>query len=249
MGSTSVALVTGAARGIGRAIADRLLGDGHAVALLDLDDSALQHAASQLSARGPTLALHCDVGGAEAVRTALSEIRTRLGEIGVLINNAGIGGPFHRIDEVSDEEWERVFRTNVKGVFLLCRELLPRMRQRRFGRIVNIASIQGLRGAARSTTYVASKHAVVGYTRALAVEWGAHGVTCNAVCPGYIDTAMGVQEDAIPGHAEQIRARTPAGRIGTATEVAALVSYLVGAEGSYVNGACFVIDGGITAGM
>ena len=242
-----VAVVTGAARGIGRATAARLVSEGHAVALLDVDADGAAEAAEALSRDGSCLATPCDVSDPEAVRRALSAVRERLGRVSILVNNAGLGGPFHRVDEVDDDEWLRVVHTNTRSVFLTCRELLPGMRERGYGRVVNIASVQGLLGAALSSTYAASKHAVVGYTRSLAAEWGGHGITVNAVCPGYVDTAMGVQEDARPGAMAAILPWIPAGRIARPEEIAAAVSFLVRPESGYVNGACLVVDGGLTA--
>ncbi len=165
----------------------------------------------------------------------------------MLVNCAGVGGPFHRIDEVAPAEWDRIFAVNVRGPWLLCRRLLPAMAARGRGRVINIASVQGLRGAARSSTYVASKHALVGLTRALALEWGARGVTVNAVCPGYVATAMGLRPEVDPG-AAAAQARIPAGRQAEPGEIAGAVAFLAGDDAVYVNGAVLVVDGGLSAG-
>ncbi len=243
-----VAIVSGAGGGIGSAIAGGLAEDGNAVAVLDLDGARAEAVAETIARRGGrALAFACDVSDEAAVAQALALARAGLGDAAVLVHAAGIGGPFHRADEVSVEEWERVFATNVRGAFLLTRALLPSMAARGFGRIVHIASIQGLLGARLSSTYVASKHAVVGYARAVAVEWAEHGITCNAVCPGYVETRMGAQPEARPGHRERILARTPARRLAEPTEIAALVRFLVSEDARHVNGAAIVADGGITA--
>ena len=182
------------------------------------------------------------------MKRCLDLVENEIGPVDLLVNNAGLGGPFHTIVEVSLAEWEQVLGINVKGPFLLCRRLVPLMAARGWGRVVNIASVQGLRGAARSSTYSTSKHALVGLTRSLAVEWGDRGVTCNAICPGYVDTAMGLDETRNPGITRSAMARIPAARQATPAEVAGLVTYLAGEEAAYVNGAVLPIDGGFCAG-
>src|SRR5690606_1929709 len=134
-------------------------------------------------------------------------------DVSIVVHAAGIGGPFHTIDQVGADEWDRIFNTNLKSAFLLARRVLPRMKQRHGGRIVHIASIQGLVGARLSATYVATKHGLIGYTRAIAAEWGEHGITCNAVCPGYIESRMGPQPNVLFGHTTRIVERTPNRRI------------------------------------
>jgi len=222
-----VAVVTGGAQGIGAAIVSALSAD-HAVAVLDLKN-------------GPGV-VECDVGNRESVERALAAVEADLGTPTVLVNNAGFGGPFHRIDEVEDDEWERVVSTNLRSVFYLSRRLLPKMKAAGFGRIVNIASIYGLKGGARSSTYSAAKHGVIGYTQSLADEWGAFGITCNAICPGYVDTP------AVSAEAAKIAiAKTPVGRLGKPEEIAALVAHLCGPQSGYINGVAWAVDGGITS--
>ncbi len=240
------ALVTGAGSGIGRAIAHRLAFEGHAVAVLDLDAKSARRTADAIGkSGGMAVAIACDVSRPAAVERAFARVTRDLGEIAILVNNAGVGGPFHRIDEVSLEEWDWVMGTNLKSVFLLSRLALPRMRKKRFGRVINIASIQGLAGSPRSSTYVASKHGVVGYTRAIAAEWGEHGITCNAICPGYVDTRMGAQKK-FAEHGKIVR-RTPVKRLAKPEEVASLAAWVSGPESGYLNGAILTLDGGITA--
>ncbi len=238
----SWALVTGGAAGIGRAIARRLVEAGWPVAVLDLDGAGLERLQAELGCA----TFECDVGDPVAVRATLEQLP---GPVSVLVNNAGRGGPFHRVDEVSDEEWTGLFDTNVRSVFSLCRGLLPAMREAGFGRVVNIASVQGLRGAARSSTYVACKHAVVGYTRALAAEWGPFGVTVNAICPGYVRTGMGIPATATEEARAALLAGIPVGRDADPDEIAATVLHLIGPESGYVNGAALVMDGGASIVM
>jgi 3-oxoacyl-[acyl-carrier protein] reductase len=245
------AWVTGAARGIGLAITEQLLTDGFQVIAIDIDPKPLKVLAKKNTSLFPR---QCDVGNANAVRLLSQETLKSHGTPWALINNAGWGGPFHRIDEVSDDEWTRIFDINVRSVFSFSRELLPAMAKAQAGRIINIASIQGLFGAERSSTYAASKHAVIGYTRSIAVEWGRFGVTCNAICPGYIDTSQGARDAHTLNFKKQVSARTPAGRIASPVEVAELVSWIVGppkrrtSTPAYLNGSILTLDGGITAG-
>ncbi|AKJ02697.1 3-oxoacyl-[acyl-carrier protein] reductase [Archangium gephyra] len=241
-----LAIVTGASRGIGAAIAEVLAENGFQVALLARDAQALSWLEQKLTAAGARArSFICDVSDEAAVDATLARIETDLGVPGVLVNNAGYGGPFHRADEVSTKEWDTLFGVNVDGVYYLCRWALPRMKAGGYGRIVNISSIQGLFGGARSSTYAATKHALIGYSKTLAVEWGAYGITCNAICPGYIDTEMLAKAD--PEVRKELLRRIPTGRFGTAEEVARMVAFLVGPHGSYINGSSLVIDGGLSS--
>ncbi|MCL6454359.1 MAG: SDR family oxidoreductase [Alicyclobacillus sp.] len=243
------AIVTGAARGIGEATAKRLAEMGMRVAVLDIRAEDAGRVAEEIEQSGGTaLAVACDVRRRDDVERAIAAAESAWGApVSVLVNNAGVGGPFHRVDEVSDEEWTWIIEVNLKSVFLFTRNLLPKMRQAGYGRIVNIASIQGLLGSAHSSTYVASKHGMIGYTRTIAAEWGPYGITCNAICPGYVDTRLGVQEDVIPDYMQRVMAKSPVKRIAQPVEIAALVSHLVGPYGGYINGAAYAIDGGISA--
>lgn len=237
-----IALVTGAARGIGAAIAKELEATCAHVVLLDLDPSFSNTPAQAEK----VLRFCCDVGDSAAVHATLEKVQPLVGLPNVLVNNAGRGGPFHRVDEVSDDEWYALVNTNLKSVFNLSRALLPAMKRNDFGRIVNIASVQGYLGAARSSTYVACKHGVIGYTRAIAAEWGAFGITCNAICPGYVNTAQGVQDGAVDDHTRRVLEQTPAGRIAEPNEIAKFVAYLVSDAGAFINGSTHTIDGGLS---
>jgi len=242
-----VAVVTGSAGGIGSAIVQRLEHDGWAVAGLDIVTSAGGDAAP-LDSGVQTIRYRCDVTQEAAVRETAAAIDEGQGPVSLLVNNAGYGGPFHTIDQVTLEEWNEVLAVNLRGPFLLCRELLPRMAARSGGRVINIASLQGIRGAAKSSTYATSKHALVGMTRSLALEWGGRNITVNAICPGYVATAMGLRDEENPGITEQAMARIPARRQASPEEVAGLVSYLARDEAAYVNGAVLTMDGGFSAG-
>jgi 3-oxoacyl-[acyl-carrier protein] reductase len=239
-----VALVTGSSRGIGAAIARRLAADGAAVGLLARDEFRLNEVRAEIVRSGGRAERYdCDVTQAAEVEQAIVALERELGPVSVLVNNAGVGGPFHRTDEVEDEEWELLFATNIRSAFWFSRRVLPGMRERGFGRIVNIASVLGMSGAARSSTYAATKHALMGYTRSVAAEWAAYGITCNAICPGYIATDMvsGAAESDVPA-----ASMIPVGRFGRAEEVADLVALVVKRESAYINGAALAIDGGLT---
>lgn len=245
-----IAIVTGAAQGIGKAIAKELVSLKVHVALLDKEEGVLfktNHEFSEVNTGSKTVAIACDVSRKEEVDRAITKVERQLGPVQILINNAGVGGPFHTIDQVSEAEWDLIFNTNVRSLFLLCQNLLPKMQKIGFGRIINIASIQGLIGAPRSSTYVASKHAVIGYTRAIAAEWGQYGITCNAICPGYVQTRMGVQTEQVKNHYQQVIGRTPCRRLAQPEEIAYWVGSILHERSSYLNGAVIVTDGGITA--
>lgn len=234
-----VAVVTGASRGLGACIARQLVREGARVALLARDAAALQRLAEELG-KSFALAVPCDVTVAASVQSALAQVRRQWGEPLLLVNNAGAGGPFHLTTEVSDAEWEQLFALNVRSAFWFTRALLPAMQQAGYGRIVNVASIYGLRGGARSSTYAATKHALVGYTRSVAQEVAAMGITCNTVCPGFIATE-GVQNS--PQHQELAR-RIPAGRMAQPDEVAEAIVQLLRPASGFITGTELVLDGG-----
>lgn len=243
-----VAIVTGAARGIGAETAKALAKKNIAVAVLDINEEDAKAVASEIEGDGGrALGIPCDVGKREDVERAIKETEEKWGTPLILVNNAGVGGPFHRVDEVSDEEWDWIINTNLRSVFLFSRILLPKMKEAGFGRMVNVASIQGILGSAHSSTYVASKHGMIGYTKTIAAEWGQHGVTCNAVCPGYVNTVMGVRPEDISDYFERVMEKSPIKRVAEPAEIAALIIHLVGEHGGYINGAAYTIDGGISA--
>ena len=195
--SGRVALVTGGGHGIGRAVALALAAEGAAVAITGRNSARLDAVRSEVEARGGRAeAFVCDVVDKQAVRAAFEETRATLGPVEILVNNAGITASY-KFQDTPDETWESILRTNVDGVFYCCKAALPDMIARKWGRIITIASLAGLGGLAYSAAYSASKHAQIGLTRSLALEVARHGVTVNAVCPGWVETEM--LETAIEG--------------------------------------------------
>ena len=179
-------LVTGASQGIGAAIAQALAEAGYHPILLARNLENLEKIAEKIRAGGGACTtLSCEFTRADEVDRALQQIQEKHGKWPLmLINNAGWGGPFHRADEVSESEWDYIFSVNVKSAYLFCRRLLPVMQEAAFGRIVNIASVFGVLGGAGSSTYAASKHALIGYSKSIAAEWAAWNITSNVISPG-----------------------------------------------------------------
>ncbi|MDR7419089.1 MAG: SDR family NAD(P)-dependent oxidoreductase [Armatimonadota bacterium] len=234
------AIVTGAARGIGLAIARRLLSEGAQVALADLDVGRAQAEAAQLSDRA--FAVGMDVTDPRSVAAAVRVVLERFGGLEVLVNNAGIHGPSAPIWELTDDDWHRVVATDLSGPFFCCREVVPHMRKRRYGRIVNIASIAGKEGNPHAVPYSSAKAGLLGLTKALAKEVAREGILVNAVTPAVIETD--ILRQVSPDHVEYMISKIPMGRVGQPEEVAALVAWLASDECSFSAGAVFDISGG-----
>jgi 2-dehydro-3-deoxy-L-rhamnonate dehydrogenase (NAD+) len=239
-----VAVVTGAARGIGRAIAKRLLHDGFVVVVADLDEAAARSTSEQLArnAADQVFAVHVDVTDPASVRQMVATVIERQGQIDVLVNNAGVVGANAPVATYAEEEWRRVLATNLDGVFLCCKAVLPHMLERRTGRIINIASISGKEGNPNMAAYSASKAGVIGFTKALAKEVLMQGIYVNCVTPSLIETEMANTMSAEQRAA--LIAKVPMGRMGQPAEVAALVAWLASDECSFSTGAVFDISGG-----
>jgi 3-oxoacyl-[acyl-carrier protein] reductase len=240
------ALVTGSSRGIGRAIALELASRGYAVALHYASRRELaEEAAEEARRRGaPQVAvLEADLSQAEAASRLVSEAQEALGGLEILINNAGItrDGLLLRM---KDEDWEAVLQVNLNAVFRLTREALKLMVRNRWGRIVNVSSVVGILGNPGQANYVASKSALIGFTRAVAREYAARNITVNAVAPGFIVSEMTgrLPEEVQKAYLAQI----PLGRFGTPEDVAHAVAFLVSEEAGYITGQTLCIDGGLT---
>jgi NAD(P)-dependent dehydrogenase (short-subunit alcohol dehydrogenase family) len=249
--ANQVAVVTGAASGIGRATAVRLARDGYEVAMMDLDVARLAQTHTLIrGAGGKAHELAVDLTDPLAVGSVTREIAVTVGAPHVLVNVAGIGVAANVL-ETSDEDWHRVLSVNLTGPFLTTRATLPLMLDRGSGVIINIASVGGQIGIARRAAYCASKAGLVGLTKAVAVDHAADGIRCVAICPGTVETEWigKILADAPDPAAARaaMAARQLDGRMGSADEVAAMVAFVAGPEGRFINGATLVLDGGMTA--
>ena len=239
-----VAIVTGAGRGIGRAIAERLAADGASVVVGDLDDAAAGETVAAIEAAGGhALAVHVDVTRPDDVAALAAAATDHFGGIDILVNNAGILRST-KAAEVSPEEWHLVVDANLTGSFLCARAAYPALRDSGHGRIVNMASMAG---RATSTLggvhYTTAKAGVLGLSRHLAREWARDGITVNAVSPGIVDTPM-VRDSTGADRMVQVLAAIPMGRLADASEIAALVAFLASDEAAYITGANVDIHGG-----
>ncbi|WP_038216227.1 SDR family NAD(P)-dependent oxidoreductase [Xenophilus azovorans] len=234
------AVVTGGASGLGYGIAQRLIASGGSVTLWDRDEAAAAQAAREL---GPqAAALGVDVTRQAAVAGAVQATLARAGRIDALVNSAGITGPNATVWDYPADAWREVMEVNVTGLFLCCREVVPHMRERGDGRIVNIASVAGKEGNPNASAYSASKAAVIALTKSLGKELAATGIRVNCVAPAAVKTA--IFDQMTPGHIGFMLSKIPMGRFGTVEEVAALVGWLCTDECSFSTGAVFDLSGG-----
>ena len=238
-----VAIVTGAATGIGHGIAKRLSAEGARVLIVDIDAALGEGSASELADAGADIRLEIgDVAEPGVAEAACRRAVDAWGRIDILVNNAGIGGINRNIWELPVEEMDRVYRTNLRGVYVFCRAVIPHMLERDYGRIVNIASVAGKEGNPRMVPYSATKAAVIALTKSVGKELADTGVRVNCVTPAVVETR--ILDEFTPAQVEYMLRRIPMGRLGEIDEVAAMVAWLSSAECSFSTGAVFDVTGG-----
>lgn len=238
--SGQFALVTGAATGIGEAIAKRLADAGAAVCIADLDGAGAAQAAERVGRGASSIAL--DITDAESVNRAVAGLTSDGKAIDVVVNNAGLAGKAAPVWEQSDADWHKVMAVNLHGPFYLCRAVIPHMRSRGYGRIVNIASVAGKEGNPNMTAYSASKAALIGLTKSMAKEVAGEGICINAVSPAVIRTT--ILDQLTPQQVDYMVQRIPMKRTGQPEEVAAVVHFLASSDCSFVTGQCYDVSGG-----
>jgi len=248
-----IALITGAAGAIGLATAILLAARGALIVATDMEDADFGPLRAAIPDEGHLLVLEADVTDEAAFGAVVAQTVERFGTIDIFFNNAGIEGPVAPIPDFPTDGFRKVMEVNVTGIFLGLKLVIPIMAKAGLGSIINSSSVAGMTGAAGLCAYVASKHAVLGLTRAAAVEWGAKGIRVNCINPGPIESRMmtSIEEGASPGAAAEVHdgfaATIPMKRYGTPDEVAGVVAFLASDDAAYVNGAAYTVDGGMTA--
>lgn len=240
-----VALVTGAARGLGRLIAETFAEAGATIACIDINEDVLQATVEAIrAAGGQAEAFACDVTDSERVGDTVDQVVKKFGRLDILVNNAGItrDGPLVRM---KDDQWDSVLAINLRGTFLFTRAAARPMMKGRRGRIINMASVSGLMGNAGQTNYSASKAGVIGLTRTVAMELAPRDITVNAVAPGFIETDMTAK--LAPEIIEGVKQRIPLKRMGQPIDIADAALFLASEAGGYITGQVLTIDGGLTA--
>jgi 3-oxoacyl-[acyl-carrier protein] reductase len=242
--TTRVAIVTGASRGIGKAIALRLAKDGRHVVLMSRSQGPLEEVAAEIAASGGKASvMTCDVGDGAQLAKAVEGAAEQHGRLDILVNNAGITKD-NLMLRMSDEEWGSVISTNLTSAFVASKAAMRPMMKNRFGRIVNIGSTSGLMGNAGQANYAAAKAGLVGLSKTIARELGSKGVTCNVIAPGYIETDMTAN---LPAEVKQsIMGMIAVKRLGSADDIAAAVAYVSSDEAGFLTGQVIAVDGGMT---
>ncbi|MBK9143145.1 MAG: 3-oxoacyl-[acyl-carrier-protein] reductase [Candidatus Melainabacteria bacterium] len=237
-----VAIVTGSGRGIGRAIAEKLLSAGARVVISDINEETCKTTAAELASEGgQTLGVVCDVTSSESIEKLVEQVHKEWGSIDILVNNAGITRD-NLYMRMSEQEWQAVIDTNLTSAFKVTKPVLKIMSKQRSGRIINIASTTGVHGNFGQANYAAAKAGLIGFTKTIALEYASRSITSNAVAPGFIDTAMtqALGEEKI----SKVLERIPLGRMGTPDDIANAVLFFAG-PGSYVTGQVMEVNGGL----
>lgn len=245
-----IALITGAASGIGRATARAFADEGARVIVLDVSTEAGHETVQLVEEDGGEAAfIKADVSQAEEVQAAIQTIIETYGRLDIGINNAGIAGPWTRVADLSFDDWDQVLAINLNGVFYCMHYEIKQMLQQGAGVIVNTASVAGLRGLANASAYSASKHAVVGLTKAAALEYARQGIRVNAVCPVFTRTPLFEEMFELnPNYEEKLKRNIPMRRYGTPENIADAIVWLCSDAASFVTGQAVPLDGGMTAG-
>lgn len=241
-----IAIVTGAAHGIGKSIAEMFAEHGASVFIADLDETGGEHTAAAIrKLGGDATYIFCDVSSAENVSAVVQRASEKNGNIDILCNNAAYISSWHNSGEAPVDEWEKCFRVSLLGTQHFTKAVLPFMEKQKSGSIINVSSVQGMVAGRNSAAYTTVKHGLIGFTRSVAYDYGAQNIRCNAICPGAIRTRISPP----PGselHQRQI-SKTFLGRVGEPREVASATLFLASDESSYVTGAVLAVDGGWTA--
>lgn len=236
------AVVTGGAQGIGRAVTERFLRSGAAVAIWDRDTALAGKVAGELGALGKVIAVNADVTSWTSIEAAAKETATKLGGIDILVNNAGIAGPNAPVDAYPLDAWQQVIDIDLTGVFHCCRAVVPLMKAKSFGRIVNVASIAGKEGNPNASAYSAAKAGVIALTKSLGKELAGMDIAVNCITPAAAKTA--IFDQMTQTHIDYMLSKIPRARFVAVDEIAAMVAWLVSPENSFTTGAVFDLSGG-----